>query len=90
MNNVTKGNFTTRHLSSDNHGGGEPPMSTLEQRVQRLETDIAVIKSNYSTKADIESVKTEMHKEINKMLIWLIGAMVAIAGLSLTIAKLFF
>ncbi|EKO3894354.1 hypothetical protein P0F23_001759 [Vibrio metschnikovii] len=77
-------------VNSNTRDGGEPPMSTLEQRVSNLETDVAVIRSNYSTKADIESVKTDMHKEINKMLIWLISAMFTVAGLSIAAVKLLF
>lgn len=84
--------------------GGEPPMNDIEARVRNLETDISVIKSNYATKSDIESLKvmvakvegsiepirTDMHKEINKMLIWLIASMFTVAGLSIAAAKLLF
>ncbi|MGB5831083.1 MAG: hypothetical protein WBG92_03725 [Thiohalocapsa sp.] len=40
--------------------GGEPP--DMEQRLRNLEQSVAVIASNYATKADVGDLRTEMHK----------------------------
>ncbi|QHB34662.1 hemolysin XhlA [Yersinia canariae] len=69
----------------------------LEERVKRIEeslteirTDIAVIKSNYATKEDIASVRIEVHQSIAAQTKWLAATMIAIAGISMAVAKLIF
>lgn len=82
----------TKHGGGD--GGGD---SMLEKRVKQVEdslaeirTDIAVIKSNYATKEDIASVRIEVHQSITAQTKWLAATMIAIAGISMAIAKLIF
>lgn len=53
-------------------GGTIPPMETrvtrLEESMQQLQTDVAVIKSNYVTREDLQreigSLRSELHSEI--------------------------
>lgn len=73
----------------------EPPMD-LSARIGKLETfaekatdrlttiekDVAVVRSNYATKADVSDAK-------NSIIAWLIASMFGIAGLALGAAKLF-
>ena len=84
--------------------GGEPPMSTLDKRVGNLERDVstlqkdvAVIASNYATKEDVMAVRVDIkdviisvEQKLATQTRWMIGTMIAIAGLSIAAAKLFF
>lgn len=69
--------------------GGEPPMSHLEKRVEKLEeqylkiyTDLEIIKSNYATKSDLSDAISLQTKWIAGTIIGAlvlgIGAMSAI------------
>lgn len=80
-----------------NGGGDDGGNDMLEKRVKQLEdelasirTDIAVIKSNYSTKEDIASVRIEVHQSISAQTKWLAATMIGITGLAMALAKLIF
>lgn len=58
------------------NGGGDGGGDSMQQRVQKLEenvqqmkTNIAVIHSNYATKSDVSDAKTSI-------IIWVVGAVV--------------
>ncbi|MCU5773283.1 hypothetical protein N5923_16930 [Erwiniaceae bacterium BAC15a-03b] len=55
----------------------------MEQRITQLEMDIAIIKANYCTKADL-------HEEINKQTKWIASIIIGTAGLTVALAKLLF
>jgi len=53
-------------------GGGEDMQQRvreLEKNIQTVQTDIAVIKSNYATKEDVSNAK-------NSIILWVVGAVV--------------
>ncbi|HDL7020309.1 TPA: hypothetical protein PXN62_003046 [Yersinia enterocolitica] len=55
----------------------------LESQMLSLLTDVAVIKSNYVTKADL-------HEEISKQTKWIAATVIGTTGLALTVAKFIF
>lgn len=94
-NNVVPFNSELPTIKRRGGGGGGDDM--LEARVKQLEidiasikTDIAVIKSNYATKEDIASVRTEVHQSISAQTKWLAATMLGITGLAMAVAKLIF
>lgn len=77
------------------HGGGNGGGDDMLQRVKDLEvkvatlvTDVAIIKDKLASKEDIQSVKTEMHKELNAQTWKIIGSLV-IAVLIAVLSKYF-
>jgi hypothetical protein len=79
----------TLYRKPPSDGGTEPPdMDLLLERVDALEKDataikmdLAVIKSNYATKADVTAIETSIIK-------WLVGTAIALTGLAFAAAKL--
>ncbi|MDN8541154.1 hypothetical protein ACMGEE_06945 [Erwinia sp. DT-104] len=65
-------------------------MKLLEGKVETLLIDVAVIKANYATKVDIESVRKELHSSLNTQTIWLIAALFVVLGVGLGVARLIF
>ncbi|WP_199635083.1 hypothetical protein JEM67_09845 [Serratia sp. PAMC26656] len=61
---------TIKH--GDGNGGGDDVIGRikkLEDDVQSMKTDIAVMRSNYATKADVSDAKTSI-------ILWVVGAVV--------------
>lgn len=72
------------------NGGGDDMLhriKTLEDKVATMATDIAVIKSNYATSANVESVKTDianakadLHSAMRLQALAIIGSVLAAVG----------
>ncbi len=71
-------------------------VKTLEEKVESLVTDVAVIKSNYATKEDVSTirveiaetnvriadVKAELHSTLRALVTTIVGSMIAITGVA--------
>lgn len=94
-NNVVP--FNSELPAIKRRGGDDGGDDMLEKRIQKLEddlaairTDLAVIKSNYATKEDIASIRIEVHQSIAAQTKWLAATMLGITGLAMAVAKLIF
>lgn len=65
--------------------GGEPPMSNLEKRVEKLEeqlskvnTDLEVLKSNNATKTDLQEMKVVFVEKIGSQTKWIVGTIIGL------------
>jgi len=82
----------TQSKYGDGNGGGDDMLvriKKLEDDMQTIKTDIAVIKSNYATGVDVASVKTEvanskaeLHSALRLQALTIIGSMIAIVGIA--------
>ena len=78
--------------NGDGGNGGDDMLARikkLEDDMQTIKTDIAVIKSNYATGIDVASVKTEianskaeLHSALRLQALTIIGSMIAIVGIA--------
>ncbi|XYX39313.1 hypothetical protein WKI72_12960 [Candidatus Erwinia dacicola] len=62
----------TQQKNGDGDGGGDDMQQRvreLEKNIQSVQTDIAVIKSNYATKEDVSNAK-------NSIILWVVSAVV--------------
>ena len=77
--------------------GGPPHNGDMEQRIKqletdtssiktslpRIETDVAVMRSNYVTQADLLALKSDLHQEVNtqtwKFITWTTGLFITIS-----------
>ncbi|WP_261371299.1 hemolysin XhlA [Yersinia mollaretii] len=74
-------------------GGGDDMLiriKKLEDDVQNIKSDLAVIKSNYATKEDIASVRVELHQSISTQTKWLTATIIGTAALAMAIARFIF
>ncbi|WP_217549031.1 hypothetical protein [Pantoea sp. GbtcB22] len=79
----------------DGNGGGDDMLERvkkLEEKVNSLVTDIAVIKSNYATSSDVSNVKTEianakadLHSALRIQALTIIGSVLATVGIAATV-----
>lgn len=79
----------SRH--GDGNGGGDDMLQRvkeLENKVATLVTDVAIIKDKLASKEDIQSVKTELHKELNVQT-WKIITAIVITVLLAVFSKYF-
>ena len=67
--------------------GGGPMPPDLEGRIRQLEQDVAVIRSNHATKADIANLRADMHDLNRQAIMWNVGTLIATAGVILAIAR---
>ncbi|WP_244635478.1 hypothetical protein [Pantoea agglomerans] len=75
---------TIRH-GSGNGGGGDmlDRVKKLEDQMTSLVTDVAIIKSNYATKADL-------HEEIGKQTKWIALTIIGTVSVAMAVAKILF
>lgn len=82
-------NARLRKVEERVESGGEPPDNgDMEARVSKLESiaektserlaaidkDLAVMKSNYATREDVQSAKTVVAEAKNSVIMWVVGA----------------
>lgn len=60
----------------------------LEKDVGQIKIDVAVIKSNYATKEDVAKLESKIESIQSKIIMWVVGAMIASAGIQLGVVKL--
>lgn len=70
----------------DGSGGGDNMLERvkkLEDQMASLVTDVAIIKSNYATKADL-------HEELGKQTKWIAVTIIGTVSVAMAVAKLLF
>lgn len=87
---VVKPHETADDYDTTRHGGGNGGGDNMLERVKKLEdqmaslvTDVAIIKSNYATKADL-------HEELGKQTKWIAVTIIGTVSVAMAVAKLIF
>lgn len=62
----------------------------LESKVETLLIDVAVIKANYATREDVESVRGELQSSLARQTKLLVASLFIVLGTGLGLAKLLF
>lgn len=70
--------------SSSQGGGPQEPMDDLTDLKQRV-THIEAVLPTLATKADLESVRTEIHSTKAELIKWIVGTAVALGAAAITI-----
>ena len=52
----------------------ETTLDTVKADLAELKTDVAIIKSNYATHADIAKLETKIEASKNSIIMWVVGA----------------
>ncbi|RSZ59656.1 hypothetical protein HF313_12960 [Massilia atriviolacea] len=65
----------------------ELAVEKILERLSAVECDIAVIRSNYATKADIAALQAAIAALETRMLKWFIGSAITLAGAAFAAAK---
>jgi hypothetical protein len=79
-------NFKVKNFHDGGNGGGNDMLDRvkkLEEQMLSLLTDVAIIKSNYVTKADL-------HEEISKQTKWIAATIIGTTAAALAVARLIF
>ncbi|WP_106418191.1 hypothetical protein [Salinicola tamaricis] len=57
----------------------------MEQRLRKLEQDVAIIKETVATREDLlretGSIRSEMHSLLRQQTMWSVGTIIVVAGL---------
>ena len=87
------GSIPERFSSSGGGGNMEARVEQLEKDVSKIKVDLAIVKTkiedhfpNFATKSDIADVRTEIANTKSSIIQWMVGTMLASAGLAATIA----
>ncbi|MCM2131445.1 hypothetical protein [Larsenimonas rhizosphaerae] len=66
----------------------------MDQHMQKIEQSVAVMESNYATKADISDLKASIsdlnantHSLLRQMIMWSVSAIIATGGLVFAILR---
>jgi hypothetical protein len=60
--------------------------NNMEQRLRHIEEDVAIIKSNYSTREDVANLRADMHSLARQQIMWSVGTI--LTGMALVFAIL--
>ncbi|MDQ2990358.1 MAG: hypothetical protein M3R60_14775 [Pseudomonadota bacterium] len=66
----------------------ETLVDKVVERIGALERDVAVIKSNYATKADIAEVRAQISDAKNSIIMWVVSAILLVQVLPALLKKI--
>lgn len=91
---IERSNVIPHPAKRSGSGNNEEPPMDLTARVERLENtvndiklDVAVIKSNYATKQDLSELRAEMHKSFSEQTRWIIIAMATLIAITTAVQR---